>query len=251
MRTILIIEDDISVRNMVRDFLELEKITTITAENGQAGLELANKYLPDLIISDIMMPQLDGLGLKKELGKNPVTALIPFIFLTSKSEREDIRLGMEIGADDYLFKPVKLEELIKSINVQFEKRKSMIDEYTRNEKKENKQEFNYNEYIMVKDKGNPKFIRVNRVKLVLAYNKYSRLVLENNDKIITSRTLKEWEIMLPALYFVRVHRSTLINLDYVEKVDKWFNRSYKIKLKNFNEDVIISKRYYAIIKNHF
>jgi CheY-like chemotaxis protein len=105
MKTILLIEDNNEVRENTAEILELAHYKVLQAENGKTGVELAQQQKPDLIICDIMMPVLDGYGVIHLLGKSAETALIPFIFLTAKSERGDFRKGMEMGADDYITKP--------------------------------------------------------------------------------------------------------------------------------------------------
>jgi DNA-binding response OmpR family regulator len=119
MKKILLIEDNTDVRENTAEILELAKYSVITAENGKIGVELAIKEKPDLIICDIMMPVLDGYGLLHMLGKQAETAGIPFIFLTAKTEKIDIRKGMEMGADDYLTKPFDDIELLTAIETRF------------------------------------------------------------------------------------------------------------------------------------
>lgn len=121
MKKILIIEDEDFIRETIQDILDAEGFETDTAENGQVGVEKAKSFLPDLVISDIMMPLLDGHGVIRELKKNETTAQIPFIFLTAKSELKDLREGMELGADDYLNKPFTADELINAIQVRIDK----------------------------------------------------------------------------------------------------------------------------------
>ncbi len=114
-RTILLIEDDKDVRENTAEILELANYKVITAENGRRGVEMARTGRPDLILCDIMMPELDGYGVLHMLGRDPSTADIPFIFLTAKAERGDVRKGMELGADDYLTKPFEENELLNAI----------------------------------------------------------------------------------------------------------------------------------------
>ncbi|MCC5635683.1 response regulator [Nostoc sp. CHAB 5844] len=121
MNKILIIEDDINVRQNLIDLLYAENFNVITAENGYLGLQLAQAEIPDLIICDVMMPVLDGYTVLKELRQNPKTALIPFIFLTAKSEKTDFRKGMDLGADDYISKPFSRTELLAAITCRLEK----------------------------------------------------------------------------------------------------------------------------------
>ncbi len=112
---ILVIEDDNRIRRNILTILQMEGYETREAENGRLGVELARKELPDLIICDILMPELDGMATLEELRNDPATARIPFIFLTSRSDRQDIRKGMVHGADDYLCKPFETSELLETL----------------------------------------------------------------------------------------------------------------------------------------
>ena len=125
-RTILIIEDNLEIREGTAEILELTgSYNVLTAENGRIGVDLALKHLPDLILCDIMMPELDGYGVLYMLSKQESTMHIPFIFLTAKSERVDMRKAMEMGADDYLVKPFDDIELLNSIESRLRKRDSL------------------------------------------------------------------------------------------------------------------------------
>lgn len=121
-KKILIIEDHEDIRESTAEILELSGFEVITAPEGKTGVELANKMQPDLILCDIMMPELDGFGVLFMLSKSPQTQNIPFIFLTAKSERKDMRKAMEMGADDYLIKPFDDVELLAAIETRFKKR---------------------------------------------------------------------------------------------------------------------------------
>lgn len=121
-KTILIIEDNNDIRESTAEILELSAYKVLQAANGKIGVELAQQHIPDLILCDIMMPELDGYGVLYLLSKNSDTASIPFIFLTAKAERVDFRKGMEMGADDYLTKPFDDIELLNAIESRFAKR---------------------------------------------------------------------------------------------------------------------------------
>ncbi|TKB97138.1 response regulator [Pedobacter cryotolerans] len=122
MKKALIIEDNDDIREGTAEILDLAGYETFTAKNGKIGVELAVKHLPDIILCDIMMPELDGYGVLYLLQKNPQTVNIPFIFLTAKAERADMRKGMEMGADDYLTKPFDDVELFNSIESRLKKK---------------------------------------------------------------------------------------------------------------------------------
>ncbi|MCH2034916.1 MAG: response regulator [Tenacibaculum sp.] len=116
MKTILLIEDDITLRENTEELLELSGYyNVITAANGKLGVAKAIEELPDIIVCDIMMPELDGYGVLEALSQNESTQFIPFIFLSAKTERGDIRKGMNLGADDYITKPFTEEELLEAI----------------------------------------------------------------------------------------------------------------------------------------
>jgi CRP-like cAMP-binding protein len=115
MKTILLIEDDADMRENTAEILELANYRVLKAENGRRGVEMARTELPDLVLCDIMMPELDGFGVLHMLGRDPDTAEVPFIFLSAKAERGDVRKGMELGADDYLTKPFEESELLNAV----------------------------------------------------------------------------------------------------------------------------------------
>ncbi|QQS35460.1 MAG: response regulator [Ignavibacteriales bacterium] len=118
---ILLIEDDENVRKGIHDLLREEGFEVVSANNGKDGIIRAKHFLPDLILSDIMMPLANGYQVLEELQKDQVTATIPFIFLTAKTEIDELRHGMSLGADDYIFKPYKADDLISAINTRLSK----------------------------------------------------------------------------------------------------------------------------------
>lgn len=131
MKKILVIDDDRSVRELLMGLLQEQGFHTAGAENGRVGVELARAYLPDLILCDVVMPQLDGHGVLTELRQHSETATIPFIFLTARIDHTDIRQGMELGADDYLTKPCTATELLKAICSRFEKHEALLHQSQR------------------------------------------------------------------------------------------------------------------------
>lgn len=115
MQTLLLIEDDLALRENTAELLELSNYKVLTAANGKLGIEKAECNIPDLIVCDIMMPEIDGYGVLEAISNNPKTKHIPFIFLSAKTEHKEIRKGMDLGADDYLTKPFEEEELLSAI----------------------------------------------------------------------------------------------------------------------------------------
>jgi CheY-like chemotaxis protein len=121
MRTILIIDDHKDIRENIAEILSLDGYKTLQAEDGRKGVELAIATKPDLIVCDIMMPELDGYGVLHLLKKNADTQDIPFVFLTAKADRSDFRKGMDMGADDYITKPFDDFELLSAIETRLKK----------------------------------------------------------------------------------------------------------------------------------
>jgi CRP-like cAMP-binding protein/CheY-like chemotaxis protein len=132
MKKILLIEDNKEMRENTSEILELANYNVITASNGKQGVDIAVKEMPDLIICDIMMPELDGYGVLYLLSKNPVTSGIPFIFLTAKAEKTDMRKGMTMGADDYLTKPFEEMELLNAVEARLRKNEIFKKEFNKN-----------------------------------------------------------------------------------------------------------------------
>ena len=121
-KKILIIEDNDDIRENVIEILELAGYTVAWAGDGKTGVELALNDVPDIILCDIMMPEMDGYGVLYLLSKRPETVAVPFIFLTAKAEHFDRRKGMELGADDYLTKPFDDMELLNAIDSRLKKK---------------------------------------------------------------------------------------------------------------------------------
>ena len=201
MKKLLLIEDDVTVRENTAELLELSNYDVITASNGKLGIETAKKEVPDIIICDIMMPEIDGYGVLEALSKNPSTLNIPFIFLSAKTEHKDIRKGMDLGADDYLTKPFEEEELLSAIESRLAKvaiLKSYIKEETQEDEEKlkdlndlrelfSKQELQYfkkGETIYEKDKHANYFYLVKR-GIVKAHR------LDNQGKELITELYKE------------------------------------------------------------
>jgi DNA-binding response OmpR family regulator len=129
MKKILVIEDELAVRENLVELLEAEDFQVFCTDNGFIALSWAQENLPDVILCDVMMPEIDGYQVLKELRQVPVTASIPLIFLTAMADRADMRRGMELGADDYLTKPFTREELLGAIASRLSRHETVIEQY--------------------------------------------------------------------------------------------------------------------------
>lgn len=137
-KSILLIEDDPALRENTAELLELSDYNVRTASNGRIGIELVKTEKPDLIICDIMMPEIDGYGVLETLNSNPDYAHIPFIFLSAKTEHKEIRKGMNLGADDYLTKPFTEVELLDAIESRLLKTETLLNALQQENQKEEK-----------------------------------------------------------------------------------------------------------------
>jgi len=250
MKKILIIDDDSLIRSKIRKSLEKKDYIVFTAKNGKEGIQLAFEVIPDLIISDIIMPKVDGYSVKKELDSNKNTNGIPFIFFTAKAGINDFRLGMDLGADDYLTKPYNEKNLISVIENRLE-RISQVSQKINNKFETNKREdnkFSKNGRLLISINNVPHLIKISEIASISAFGEYSNIYLTNGKKIIVRKLLKEWEQILPENIFVRIHRSTIINFELIERIEKWNRRSYIVYIQNNENPFTISERYASRLK---
>ena len=251
-KKILVIEDDHSLLENISTLLSEENYKVATAENGRDGLKIAADEKPDLIICDIMMPEINGFEVLEILDKEKLLRDIPFIFISAKTERADFRMGMELGADDYIFKPFRAEELLNAVAKRlnkFENIKNFIKEKKELSTKQKK--FSLDDNIFLKNIERPKFVIISQIKFISAENQYSYLHLNRNEKYIIRKSMRDWENNLPEQYFIRIHRSAIVNLNYVTSVNKISNNRLELKIADFEPPLEVSKRYSEKIKDRF
>ena len=251
MEKILIIEDDKAYNENIQSHLEEEGFNTISAANGFDGIDRAKNENPDLIICDIMLPDIDGYSVLKELRRREKTKLIPFIFLTAKAAMNDLRVGMNLGADDFLTKPFRADDLFTVVRTRLERAKIAFNNTGKSEILEkNKTKLEPDDYIFLPSKNSYETLQVNNIICISSEGVYSNVFCVNSKKVFVRKLLKEWEDTLPEKIFVRIHKSFLVNLKYVKKVEKWFNGSLKLYLDQFNDTLIVSRRYAARLKKN-
>ena len=254
MKKILLIEDEYMVRLSIRELLENNNYKVFSASDGIEGIQLAKEINPHLIICDVTMPQLNGYEVIETIKKEPGFEAVPFIFLTAKAEITDIREGMELGADDYITKPYRAVSLLKAIEIRlkkfetFQQLKSIPEKDSFVEKREKLTE---NDRIFIKTKNGPQLVKVSDILCISANGEYSFVHLTSGVKYLTRKLVKQWEEQLPGKIFLRIHRSTIVNLNQIEKIEKLYKRSFMVILKNFDEKFIISQRYASKIKIAF
>lgn len=248
MEKILIIEDDKAYVENIKILLTEENFNVISAMNGLDGIDLAKTENPDLIICDIMLPDVDGYSILKEIRKRPKTKLIPFIFLTAKAEMSDLRAGMNYGADDYLTKPFLAIDLLTTIRTRVDKAKLSTKEKKSDDLIHSKTKHKPDDYLFLPTKNKYEILPVDSIVCIISDGVYSNVFNKDGKKTLVRKLLKDWEETLPKNIFIRIHKSFIINLKYIIKVEKWFNGSLKIYLDHYSESLIVSRRYAVKLK---
>lgn len=171
---VLVVEDERDLRLNLEDILQFNGFEAIAAENGLEGYKRAVEFEPDIIISDVRMPEMDGLELLKKLQDNPITRTIPFVFLTAKVESEDIRTGMALGADDYITKPFSVRELMARIKAVLRRSASEAEEST---------VYSFSDIVIDYDKHQ---VKKNNQKVELTLKEYELLdiLVKNRGKVM-------------------------------------------------------------------
>lgn len=202
MKKIVLIEDNSQVRENTAEILELANFEVFTAANGKLGVELINKEKPDLIICDIMMPELDGYGVLHIISKNTETAKIPLIFLTAKAEREDLRKGMNMGADDYLTKPFDESELLDAVESRLRKMELFQSDYEQNADGLHQFINEARKFENLKELSTDRKIRTykKRTNIYLEGDTPLHLLLINSGKIKTYRTNEDGKELITGTY---------------------------------------------------
>ena len=243
MTTILIIEDETAIRELISGLLFLEGFDVVEAINGKEGIAIAQSVLPDLIICDVMMPEIDGHGVLEALQKNPQTATIPFIFLTAKGTRQDVRYAMNLGADDYLIKPFSNEELLEVIQIRLRKKEIVNQQYIE-KLEENKEKISHLLYHdLLTNLPNQLSLRENFESLVAPHRNKS-----NNLSSDLENSADFYGISLIILSFERFSRindhlgyegGNQLLKEAVERIQSTVGQENAITRLNSNEFVIV------------
>ena len=236
LKAIVVDDERLARKELILLLQEFNNISIVAeADDVNSALLEIEKHNPDVIFLDIQMPGKSGFDL---LNLIDVTAKI--IFVTAFDEYA-IK-AFEIDALDYLLKPINPERL-----------KVSIERLTQNENEtkeyENLKLLNYDDHLLLNINSKLKFIKIDSIVSISAAGDYSNIVYADSKKGLTLKTMKEWEKRLPPKYFCRIHRSNIVNLNFVEHLEEWFNNSYKVYLNDSSEPLVMSRRYVANLKN--
>lgn len=231
----IIIDDERLARKELASMLsDFSNITVVAeADDVPSAIEQIELHSPDVIFLDIQMPGESGFDLLNKIDKQ-----LKVIFVTAYDEYA-IK-AFQINALDYLLKPINPERLKNSLErIESEEK----------EAKEFLESINYDEHLLITINSKLKFIPVKSIVAISSAGDYSNLVFANGKKGLTLKTMKEWEKRLPTNHFSRIHRSNIINLNYVDHIEEWFNNSFKVYLNKSSLSLIMSRRYVANLKN--
>lgn len=215
MEHILIVEDDKNIRETLQDIFELSGYKVSTAINGKFGYDAIIENCPDIVVCDVDMPVLDGFELLLALNQRlKDTAVPPFLFLTAKVEPQFLRQGMNLGADDYIFKPFDHTDVLTSVRLRLDRRSKLLKSGGLEAIKVNNSLFE--KLALPCDEG---LILVSFDEIIKcqADRAYCTFHLSNGKSILVSKSMKEFEQLLIANKFLKVHKSTIVNINYAKK----------------------------------
>jgi len=247
-KKLLLIEDELELADNIKSILELNGFDVAVARNGLEGIKIAKDIIPDIIVSDILMPNKTGYEVLETLHSDVKTSHIPFIFLTAKVEHKDLRKGMELGADDYIFKPFHSKELIDAIKVRLKRTSSFKRKFS---KYDDDDRYGLDDNIILNIKKNTNILQVNKIIYIIAERQYSKVFLIDGKNVLLRKSLLYWESILPTNIFIRIHRNTIINVQEMNAIFKKSDGKYRVKMKNFQIEFEISRRYMKKLRELF
>lgn len=235
----IIVDDERLARRELRSLLvEFDEISVIgEAEDLSQTIDLIESLKPDVVFLDIQLRNENGFDLLEKIEKN-----FKLIFVTAFDEFA-IR-AFEINALDYLLKPVNPERLTTAIERLFDE-----DEEIQEETELRKLEIDDRLFVEINERSC--FLQVTEISHIAASGDYTEIFMKNGKMTLIEKPLKEWEERLPEKHFTRIHRSTIINLNEVEKIETLFNRTMEVYLRNFEKEFSVSRRYATKLKEKF
>jgi len=233
----LVVDDERLARKGLIELLKFHKEINVVGEAGDvtSAVEAISTTKPDVVFLDIQMPGADGFDLIDRIDANP-----KIVFVTAFDEFA-IR-AFEVNALDYLMKPVSPARLSQTIQ-RLQNRNARNADYLRM--------LDYGDRLFLQVESRIRFVKVSSIITVVAQGDYSIVTTTEGPIGTVLKSMKEWEYRLPAQHFIRVHRSAIVNIDCIERVDKWFNNSFRIHLRGVTEPVEMSRRYASRLREQF
>lgn len=215
MEKILIVEDEQGIRDTLKEILEFAGYEVLIAANGKIGFDLIIEDHPDLVLCDVNMPEMGGFELLEAVNQRFKDQIIPpFLFLTAKVEAEGLRYGMSLGADDYIFKPFAASDILKTVRLRLDRRNKLLDQ--RSISKTETVIADANKLAIPCNDG-LELISFEKIIKCQADRAYCNFYLIDNRKILVSKPMKDFEEILCSKSFLKVHKSTIVNIKHIEK----------------------------------
>lgn len=253
MKKILLIHGKPEQNFEFQNDLEFAGFNTYITVGETDGLKIADRYLPDIMICDLDNCEKE-LGVIKKLNENPTTECIPLLVVTSTPNIVHQRAAMELGADDVLVKPINFESLLRSIKKRLRKIEvisaHLTDKIISTENAFSNQTKKI-DHILIKIGTNLKLVEFSKIVCISALKEYSKVTTDDGCKIVVRKSIRNWVETLPAKDFLRIHRATIVNMLFLDKIEKAGFRSYNVYLKNISTPFPISQRYGNIMKKTF
>jgi len=235
-KTIIVDDERLARKEMRRLLAEFDEILVAgEAENLSEAVSLIEREKPHIVILDIQLSSENGFDLLEKTARD-----FKLIFVTA-FDAYAIR-AFEVNALDYLLKPVNPERLAKAIE-------RMTDDAP--DEKTDLRPFEFDDRIFLELGSRSVFLKVCEISHINSSGDYSEVFTVDKRKFLLEKPLREWEERLPAKHFLRIHRQTIINLEEIEEIETWFNRTFQVRLKNFRSPLAVSRRYAVKLKNRF
>jgi two-component system LytT family response regulator len=235
-KTVIIDDERLARKEMHRLLAEFDEIDVVgEAENLSEAVELITNEKPKIVFLDVQLSNENGFDLLEKIKPN-----FKLIFVTAFDDYA-IR-AFEVNALDYLLKPVNPERLEKAI--------SRLKEEKQDEKPELRP-LEFEDRIFLELGERSIFLKVSEISHINAAGDYSEIFTVGKRKLLIEKPLREWEDRLPAKHFLRIHRQTIINLEEIDTIETWFNRTFQVRLKTFSQPLAVSRRYAIKLKNKF
>jgi DNA-binding LytR/AlgR family response regulator len=253
LKKILLIQSNHNDDSEFQEVLEKAGYGTYIAAGEFDGLKIAERYFPDAILCELDHFERE-LNFIKTLNQKPATELIPILLITSTGQLTHIRAAMELGADDVLVKPINTASLLRSLNIRLRKvdilKEKLTDKIISTESAfSDKQK--RTDHILVKIGKKLKIVEYSSIVCITALKEYSKLITEDGSKIVVRKSIRNWVETLPGKSFLRIHRATIINMTFLDKIEKNGNRGYCVYLKNIPEAFPMSQRYGNLMRKSF
>ena len=236
-KTIIVDDERLARREMRRLLSEFDEITVAgEAENLSEAVELIEREKPHIVFLDIQLGGENGFELLEKTAHE-----FKLVFVTA-FDAYAIR-AFEVNALDYLLKPVNPERLAKAIE--------RVAEDTAGEEKTELRAFEFDDRIFLEVGNRSVFLKVCEISHINSSGDYSEVFTIDKRKFLLEKSLREWEERLPEKHFLRIHRQTIINLEEIEEIETWFNRTFQVRLKNATAPLAVSRRYAVKLKSKF